>query len=575
MSSIFNSTPSTSAERAAAAIAPVSENAGQRRQVLFIEDMFDPDLHPPEDQTKYVVPGEGWLVVDMKNNQLLKVDYVDYQGKTLKATLSAWNPRTNDGDTAEQDWIYGLPGGPMAGEAVLAIDYSVRPNRAQCDSTIMRPGAAYARVFLGSTAEKSNNISAQYDKSMIMISDKVPVKLAEIVDRTNKMIMTTGPFSVTKNDQEMPDGTRCWLVFYDEGDGFIPPAQPLMVQHSSYMRDHQLGVKYVTAVELLSPWFTDTTNPQLLNLPVNLLLGSVEFRAVKHYSDGSTSEPEAVNGTNFALHGLGEYRPSWPGQTAELTLVGKFAKDEQAYLPQPGNPDFMAVTYNILVGAVEGAYSPRLYTFPVWSPTIKGYRLQHWLYDLDRQIATDVSQFVTFNQSSEPWRPTAYGISQSLIFNLNLRDVSKQYESVVFKQHVGITLYADVNGPGKRFDVSFAEDKPAYQGKFVKVKNAGVATTFSVDNGFATQEEWLTGMYRSVLPSYNRLEEDKAPNPTHFDLVHEDGRKWRHPIADWNKQNVISIEFGKGRGWFIHWLLRSSSGSELQLATTGVTVELV
>lgn len=572
---MFDSQPSTSAERAVAATNVEVENNNQRRQVLFIEDLYDPDIHPVEDKYKYVVPGENWLIIDMTNQQFLRAAYVDYQGGTLKTTLVPWEPRTNDGGTTEQDWIFGLRGGPMAGEALLSIDYSQRPNVARVDSTIMRPGAAYAKVFKGSTAEDSNAISAQYDKSLNMISNKVPCKLAEIVDRTNLQIMTTGPFSVTQNEEALPDGERCWLVFYDEGGNFIPPAQPLMVQHCAYMRDHQIGMKYVTGVELLAPWFTDTTNPEQLIIPVNVLVSAVEFRAVKHYSDGSTSTPEAVNGSTFSLFGLGEYRPTYPGQTAELTLIGKLAENEDHYIAQPGNPDFAKKVYNVQSSAVKGAFSPKLYSFPVWNPAISGYSLKHWLYDLDRKTAVDVTAFVKLNDKSEPWRPSAYGVTQSMIFTINLRDISTLYASVIFVQHTSFVLWKDVNGPGKRFDVGFAIDKPVYQSKFVSVKNAGAATTFNLTNGFASQAAWLEGMYRSVLPAYNRFDEDKAPDPTHFDLVHEDGRKWRHPIANWNKANVINIELAKGRGWFIHWVLRQASGAELQLATTGVTVELI
>ncbi|WP_228493025.1 hypothetical protein, partial [Pseudomonas aeruginosa] len=115
------------------------------------------------------------LVIDVPNKQFLEVIHVDYQGKTLKSTLVPWEPRTSeDGTTTEQDWIFGLRGGPLLGEALLSVDYSQRPNIARVDSTIMRPGAAYAKLYLGNDASDNGRIiSAQYDKSANMISNKV------------------------------------------------------------------------------------------------------------------------------------------------------------------------------------------------------------------------------------------------------------------------------------------------------------------------------------------------------------------------------------------------------------------
>lgn len=572
---MFDNKPSTSAERAVAGTDLAPENDGQRYRIHYLPDIYDPDKHPPEDIVKYVVPRERELVIDVPNKQFLEVIHVDYQGKTLKSTLVPWEPRTSeDGTTTEQDWIFGLRGGPLLGEALLSVDYSQRPNIARVDSTIMRPGAAYAKLYLGNDASDNGRIiSAQYDKSANMISNKVPTKLAEIVDRTNLEIMTTGPFSVTENEEALKDGTRCTLVFYDEGGNFIPPVQPVMVQHCAYMRDHQIGTKYVTEIELLTPWFTNTVNAEKIIIPVNVLVTAIEFRAVIHYSDGSTSAPMPVNGERFNLYGLNEWRPTWPGQEGEIVLTLKLAANEQHYIAKPGSPDHISRTYSVEAGPVKGAYSPKIYTFPQWDPSISGYRLQHWLLDLDRKTAIDVTAQVKFNEKSEVWRPSAYGVAQSLIFNLNLRDVSSQYESVIFRQYTTIVLYKDINGPGKRFDVSFSQNKPSYEAKFIVAKNAGVATTVNVANGYGNQTDWLKALYWGVEPSFNRFDEEKAPLPTHFYLVHEDGRSWRYPISDWNKNNAINIELQKGKTWFLRWVERQTSGDEKQLAVTGVTVE--
>lgn len=571
---MFDQSPLSNAIAAVAGTSISPLNTGERKNFHYIENVYDPDIHPPSDLTKYVVPQEGELVFDTPNGMIYFVAKVDWQA-TLKSTLVPWRLQNADeGTTSDQDYIYGLRGGPMAGEALLSIDYSVRPNVARVDATIMRPGAAYAFVYLGSSAVESNIISAQYDQSLNMITKKVPVKLALINEYTNKNIMTTGPFSVTKNDLALPDGTRAWLVFFDEGNNFIPPAQPLMVQHSSYMKDHNVGVKYVTSVELLSPWFTHVSDRDRLIIPVNVQLSAVELRAVTHYSDGSTSEPAAVNGGEYSLYGVNEYRPKFPGQTADVVLVKKLAPNEQHDVAQPGNPDFARHTYTFEAGAAKGAYSPRIFTYPQWDATQNGYRLQHYLYDLDRKTFTDVTAVVTYNDKSPVYKPSAYGLSQSLIFNINLKDVAPTYESVPFVQHTEIVLLKDVNGPGNRWSVNYTYGKPTYTALNVVANNNGVNTTFTIANGQDHIDEWLDVMYWGIYPSYDIFNEDKAPVATHFDLMHEDGRKWRYPIAAWNQNNAITVAMQKGKTWYINWINKSVSGVELQLGMTGVTVEL-
>lgn len=548
-------------------------NTGLRKNFHYLENIYDPDKHPIDDLHRYVVPQENELVFDVIGGIIYRVTHVDWQA-TLKSTLAIWKLlNDNSNETDEQDWIFGVRGGPGLGEALLSIDYSVRPNTARIDTTIMRPGASYAKLYMGNDVGINGKvISAQYNGVGTMISDRVPVRLAEIIERSNLNIMTTSAFSVTENEQVLSNGTRCTLVFYDEGGEFIPPAQPVMVQHSSYMKDHQIGVKYVTEVELLSPWFTNTINPERLLVPININLTAVELRGVVHYSDG-TGKVLPVNGTKFVMHGLQEYRPKFPGQTADVVLTYKLDESEQHYLANPGAPDHKSRKYTFEASVPLGAYSPKLYTYPQWDAGIKGYRLQHFLYDLNRETLIDVSNLVTFNDQSPIYRPDSYSIAQNLIFNINLKDVSPANESVIFVQHTEIVLLRDKNMEGSKFEVNYSYGQPTYRSKFFESYNpSGDISRFSIKNGFDALEEWLEGLYYAVYPSFDRYNEAYPPVPTHYDIMHEDGRRWRFPIATWEMENDINLRFEDGSTVYINWVYREPNGDELQLATTGITV---
>lgn len=576
-SGMFDSKPGTNLVTGAApGVRPTRLNKGERRFVLYIEDMYDPDIHPVSEKENYVVPFENQAILDVVNGMWYRCIHVDEEG-TLKATLVPLvfqNPV--DVNVVEQDWIFGMKGGPFIGEALLSVDFSVRPNIARVDSTIMRPGAAYALLYRGTTPDgKGKIISAVYKQNGDMDSNKIPTPLAEIVDRTNLEIKTTGQFSVTENEESLPNGAQAVLCFYDQGGNFIPPAQLVRTQHSSYMKDHRIGIKYLKEIRLLSPWFTNMNQPDTLRIPITTPMTQIEFRAEKVYSDGTTSGPHPVNGTMFSLNGLNEYRPSYPGQSSEIVLIAPLDPDEQFYEARPGNPNFERKTYTIVAGEVEGAYAPRIFTYPQYSDELKGYSLQHFLYDLDRKAWVNVTEQVTLNDKSPAWKPAAYGIAQAMIFNINLRDVAPTYKSEIFIQHTEIVLYRDMNTAGKRWDVSFVFDKPTYQAKFLKATNNGANSKANIGNGIDNQKAWLDTLYWGVYPSYSLFDEDKAPDPTHFYLRHPfDGRKWLFPLASWKDDLPMPISMAPGTTWYIDWVRRDSNGNELQLATTGVTVTL-
>jgi hypothetical protein len=570
---MFDSKPNSSATGAVAALAPTQRNQGERRTILYIEDMYNPDIHDVSEKDNYVVPFENQLILDVDRGYWYRCAKVDYEG-TLKATLVPWqNNNPNDENVLEQDWVFGIKGGPMLGEALLAVDFSVRPNVARVDATIMRPGAAYALLYKGNTpGDEGKIISAVYDQGGVMQTNKIPTPLAEIVDRTNLEIKTTGQFSVTENEESLVNGTQCFLAFFDQGGNFIPPGQLVRVQHSAYMKDHRVGIKYVTEIRLLAPWFSNSNQPGKIIVPINVNLLALELRAEVLYSDGTTSGPMPVNGEKFVLEGLQEHRPTFPGQTNEVVLIYKLSPNEQFYEARPGSPLFERRTYSLEAGNVDGAYAPRLYTYPQWDTAINGYRLQHFLYDLDRKTFIDVSDKVTMNDQSPAWRPSSYGVAQSLIFNINLRDVAPTYVSATFVQYTEIVLYRDLNTAGKKFDVSFVFDKPTYQALNLKATNNGASSKANVTNGFTKQVDWLNALFWGVYPSYDTWNEEKAPSPTHFYLMHEDGRKWLYPLADWNKDLPITISMQPGKTWYIVWVNRDGSGKELQLASTGVIV---
>lgn len=570
--SIFNQSPATLNTAQAAATNVTSASAGQRKNFHYIEQIFNPDIHSPTEISFYVVPNEGELVFDVPNGRIYKVTHVDREGN-YKSTLAPWTFSNGiEEATYDQDAIFGVRGGPLAGEAMLSVDYSVRPNVARVDSTVMRPSAAYALVYRGNDISINGTIiSAQYDTAGNMLSNRVPTILAALGELDNRTIFTTGGFSVTANAHELQDGARCTLVFFDEGGNFIPPVQPLMVSQTAYLRDHSIAMKYVKSIELVTN-FTDSTNPEKLLIPINTVLSSIAFKGKVTYSD-NTFEILPVNNDRFALEGVSEYRPKYPGQTAGLVLVYKFSADEQAYMANPGSPFHMTQPYTVEATALRGAYSPKLYTVPQWDFANNRYTLKHYLYDLDRQIRRDVTQHVSINEQSPAWLGTTYGVEQNMIFNINLRDVSPAYESFTHVQHTTIVLLANFLADTAQWRIKYDYTKPAYTAFKLPCK---AGSQYQVDfSAFATKDELLDALYWPVDPSYITFDEVEAPTPTHVMFETIDGDLHQFNLNDWKAPYQIASVVNKGYTHNLYWMRSLPGGDMLQLAMTGVTPTLV
>lgn len=568
-SSIFDKKPTTTTSGAVPGTGPIRPNAGDRKQFHYIEDIYDPDVIPDDEAFKYVVPREGELVYDVLNDIIYWVSHVDLEA-TLKSTLLPWYAASGGCSNDEENiYIYGLPGGFNQGERVLSVDYSVLPNRAVVDKRILCPNAAYALLYEGTIYGGAGKIiSATFSSSSVMENNRVPVSLAEIDERTNKVIMTTDEFSVTLNQESLVNGSRTTLVFYDKGGNFLPPAYILGTHHSAYLRDHNVGTKYVTNVELLAPWFTDSNQPDMLMIPINLPLISIAFRAKVYYNDGS-SDIQNVDGSKFVLWGIPEWKPTAPGGAeGQLVLRYSLSDNEQVMDAQPGLPKTLSRKYRVQASQPSGAYSPKIYTYP--SPmSTGGYELKHYLYNLDRDEVIDVTKLVTLNDSSPSFDPTGYGTQQHLIFNLRLSDANPKYSNWILVQTTTVTLYKSASEVGRKWNINYSNvpEITGYEGQPIAIYRG----TFKLNNDLLTFDDWLKEYYYPTQPQYSTSTEE-CPIPNYFDIYDGGGNHWRYGADKWNTVNTIGKDYVNGDTLYIRWVKRNDDGTELQLACSGVYV---
>lgn len=556
---------------------PQIRNEGDLKRVWYLDQIFNPDIHPLKDIAKYVVPLEGELVHDTANHRILEVSHVDRYA-TWKTTFVNYF-LLPEKDESDYDLFPSHEYGFLQGELALMVDYSVRPPVARVDSNAVAPNAAYGLVYLGAiVGEKGKIISATYT-GQDFISNKVPVSPVVYDNLENRVIVGADSFSVQLNEAALPNGTRCTLVYYDTAGRPIPPTYPLVVQQCAYLRDHQLDQRYVKSIELVSPWFTNSTKPNTMFVPVNLPLTAVEFRAIVHYNDGSSEElpVNSYNGNNgFSLIGVDQYKPTTPGQVSDaLVLTYAFKEHEQALIAQPGSPRHISVSYEIVATPSQGAYSPRIYTYPYWDPAV-GYKLKHYLTDLDRKYCRDVTDIVTLNEASPVFEGKKMGEEQPMIFNLNMRDVSASYEPWAFIQYTTITLYNPTTSPGRKWDVRHSYSRPPFNNmvlEFVPQSGGGALAKFV---GATTVQEFLDKGYWVFEPIYDPRQEVKAPAPTHFDLIKQDNTVVTGiPIASWNNVPTSTLGLNNGGTLYIRWVRRDETGAELQLGVSATVTSQV
>lgn len=557
---------------------PQIRNEGDLKRVWYLDQIYNPDIHPVSDMPKYIVPLEGELVHDTANHRILQVSHVDRYA-TWKTTFVNYF-LLPEKDESEYNLFPSHEYGFLQGELALAIDYSVRPPVANVDSNAVAPDAAYGLIYLGSiiSPDKGSVISATYS-GQDFIDNKVPVSPVVYDNLENKTIVGADSFSVQLNQAALPNGTRCTLVYYDQAGRPIPPTYPLAVQHCAYLRDHQLDKRYVKSIELLSPWFTNSTKPNTMFVPVNLPLSAVEFRALINYSDG-TSEEHPVNSFNgnngFTLIGVDQYKPTTPGQISDAIVLSYAFKDnEQAMIVQPGAPKHISVTYEIVATPSQGAYSPRIYSYPYWDPAV-GYRLKHYLTDLDRKYCRDVTDKVTINEASPAFEGKKFGEEQPMIFNLNMRDVSASYEPWAFIQYTTITLYNPPTSVGRKWAVRHSYSRPPFNNlviNFVPQVGGGALAKFA---DITNPDMLLEKGYWAFEPMFDPRQEVKAPIATHFDLVKVDGTaETGIPIANFNNLPVNALGLNDGGTLYIRWTRRESTGSELQLGVSATVLKQV
>lgn len=527
-------------------------------------------LHNGPGANRYV-PKVNDYVKDVTTNEDYVVDSID--PVTLEATLRLLSNSATSGVIDPPDVLIGVGPGTQADTYRIYVDSTVTPNVLAVDVRLKVAGslASYAKIFKGTNLSSSGKvISFLYDPAGTFLTQDVPLELAAIDSHTNHSIKVV---SVCYTNESLNDGEIVTVVIYSD-DGHIVSKRQLLVENTSFIRSINSAQKFISHISLKSP-FLSTSDDNTLNYPINVPMYAFNMIGVVHYSDNSTSEL-AVDGSKFKIMGLERFVATIVGQEIQLGLSYALSPGEVCYGAVSSDGKFVTEPYRLVVANQIGAYSVKLYGYPVWISEAEGYMLRWFMYNLDRDVTFEVTPFVAFNTDTPVFRPKAYGETQKLSVRINIRDVSSMFSSYIHVQTSDIILRA----PGTARDPGIANwsilfepnQSPAFGATLrarVDIVNGSLSKIY-VGSGITTLTEWMEKVYFATKPLIDRRREMSPAEPNFFAIVFGSNR-YVFPISAWNNPLSVSSGIEVNDTLFIEFIKRES-GTDILLGKSAMQV---
>jgi hypothetical protein len=522
-------------------------------------------------QTAVYVPNVGDAVLDW-NQGIFEVTAVDYT--TGISTLESWTIPATPGSVDDEDVLLGSGPGTISDSYRCYIDTSTKPYTLCLDGRLRVYGstASSAVIYIGTDISEAGNIISQYyDSNWNLLGQNIPLELVATTDINNQAIKapmvgyTTNPVS---------DGELLTVVIYDDIGGVLSTAK-VIAQNTNFIPSSDASIKYIRSISLDAGPFQNPSNPQDIQYPINMPVANLNLMGVVSYSDGSTiSLP--VDGTKFKIYGLEQYIATQQGQTIPLVLVYTLSSGEINYIMAPNSSNSITAEYSATTLPVDGAYSVKLFVYPVWQGVTNGYSLQFYLYDLDRQDVYDVTSLVEAGGTGPAFQPLVYNTQQNLSYAVQMNQVDSSYTAWRFVQTIGITLLRAGNDQsGDNWWVQYSPGQSPQYGVGVKAEATYVeVNNWSVDLtcGQTNFDTWLNQVYYAAQPLFDTTSETEAPQPNIMALV-VNGTTYEFPITSWNQPFTIQQTLTEGQDIFVQWIYRDGQNDQ-QLGCSGFIIHL-
>ena len=515
------------------------------------------------------VPKIDDVVFEISGNVIFRYIVRDINPTTMVAILQQETIQDTDPFTPE-DVIFGIGVSTPSETYRCYIDKSVIPHTLCIDARNKVYGSMtnYCKIFRGTdTSNTGVVISRMYDTNNVLLGENIPLELAAYDNLTNHSIKVVMP---AFTNADLTDGEIVTAVTYNAQGGVVSRRQMLVV-NTAFIRSPDASKKYVTGISLRSP-FMSPVNDRLLEYPINVPLNGLNLTGRVTYSDGSYRE-YPVDGTRFTIYGFSGYLATLVGQRINLVLKYNLQPNELSYNLTSLDNAQISEQYEAKTLNMDGSYNVKLFGYPVWIDDVNGYRLEWFLYNLDRNIKYNVTPYVVINTAIRPFNPTLYGTVQSLNVSINIRNANGAFKNYIHAQTIDIVLNKRGSERPNNWTVGYSPGQSPRYGVDTFITAHYINTNqwrVRVDCEAANYESWLQRTYLATEPVYDPGAELAPVTPTHFALV-LGSVTTEYPISQWNTEFVLNGSVQNNITGYLRFFKRTSD-TDLELAIAGLPV---
>ena len=505
---------------------------------------------------------------------LFRVTAVNYEN--MISILERHSDRNIDSGLKDDDVLLSSkPGSPSASFRVY-INTSVIPHVMNFDNFLYIYGSnsRYLKLFLGTDiSSKGDVISAQFNSSGIMETENILLETVQDPDRNIRAIKTPMSGYVTHT---LTDGDIVTAVVYGS-DGNVLSVSKLVSVITNSVRTIDASKKQISDISLITPFLSASDN-LLVEVPVNLIVESIPLTIKVTYTDG-TNATYPIGDERARLHGIENFVSSEMGYTSDLVLVYTLSQGEYSNLVTTnGERSFISKPYRLKTVDADSGYQVKLFVIPRWDFSENKWKLDYFLYTLDRDVVYNVTPFIEENTVSTVFDGKLFNKAQEINVAVNLSKVNSKYSN--YRHTVGFTitlLQAGGNiGSEGYYLLEYSNQHIVGSRATAKVNENGNVYIMDISQGLNNGGSILDNLFWNTAPLFYEFAESQPPAPTHVRI--KIGLNWNRIIpVDALKNIVTDIDLSQGevrQGTLVRLeFYRQTQTGILELGTTALTIQ--
>ncbi len=483
------------------------------------------------------------------------------------STLDPWSFTDLNGGVIPEDIILSTGPNRVSESYRVYIDTSVTPHRMAFDSRlyINAIDADHVKVFLGSDIGPSGHvISGVFNVSNVLVSEDIPLQLVVMPGVSNVGIKTPAVAGVI---EAVNDGTLVTAVVYSSV-GVKLSVFHMVCKLTNFIHTVDTSKRYIVDIELLSPYLSTTDN-HVLEYPVNMLLQSGTLQGRLTYND-ATSLDLPIDGSRFTLMGMDRFVANTAGNSADLVLLYNLQPNEYALgLTVIGAQRFKTKEYRVTAISSNGAYTVKLFVAPYWHIATGAWRLDYYLYDIDRDTYLLVTPHVESVINTPAFNGSLYNAWQFLTVAIDLNDADNAYLNYRYPQTFAIQLRnGGSNAVADEYYLLEYQQSITWGSGLTALVSPDVNLgqfRLDISQNLANLGDWLNRVYLPLRPLLIPTVELTPPTPTHVRV--EINNAWSRDIAIADVMSPIEgITYAVTNGMAVKLRFIRQESTELLLA---------